>query len=143
MSLAFAYSVQVAYDSAAPLPPTATYPIHPPSGTAFVNEDTASITLTITSITGPNKPTNASASFTGQLLWFHGGAPVEQPSNVSTSVSEGGQVLTVNINSNPADASHPTVIGFMTLLSCTATDGNGTVIILTPDPTIVYVQPPG
>lgn len=143
--LTFNFSVEVVYNAASPALPIASFTSGPTSGTAFVSQNTAAIILSITEITGPFRPSEAAASFTGVLTWFHlGGTPTSQPSNVSISVTQAGQVLTIGINSNPASATHPHVVGFKAQLSCTATGGPpDTVTIETPDPTIVYVQPPG
>ena len=141
--LEFNFSVEVVYN-ASPGLPIASFTSGPASDTAFVNQNTAAIILSITDITGPFRPSPATASFTSVLSWFHvGGTPTSQPSNVSISVSQDGKTLTIGINSNPASATQPHIVGFKAQIQATATTGTGTVLIETPDPTIVYVQPPG
>lgn len=142
------FTVEVAYNSPVD-PPTVLFTAGPPSETAIITENTASIVLS-TSISGAFEPAGASATFTNQpgesfpLTWFNAaGDSIEKPLNIGTVSGTDTGTLVIPVDSNPAPAGDPVIVSFRAWVKCTNPNGIGTVIIETPDPTIVYVQPPG
>ena len=146
--LTTAFVVLVDYNSTPPVPPAVTFISSPPSDTVIIPTNT--FTITLSREIGGNPPsTGATATFTTEpggtnlVKWFDAGHnPIDQPGNIGT-VSVVNGTLTIPITSNPANDLDPVIVSFMAFVICTESDGSGTVVIPTPDPTIVYVQPPG